>query len=208
MKIRKYKFYTIFIVFGWLALSLNFVFAKIEIDTDKDGLSDYEEQIVYKTNKQQSDTDGDGFRDGEEVYNGFSPNKTSRNQLKQVILAVPYVPEAPDGNWTGPWKNACEESSIAMVEYYYTGNSTPSKIASKAFMWDLFSKQNSLYGSNADADSVRTNYLINNFSSFYGKVIDNPTLEQIKKELQQKRPVISLHYGFDLKNKNKIIRID
>jgi len=67
MQTKKYKFILIFLIFGWLALSLNFAFAKIEKDSDKDGLSDYEEQVVYKTDKQKLDTDGDGYRDGEEV---------------------------------------------------------------------------------------------------------------------------------------------
>lgn len=36
-------------------------------DTDGDGLTDYEEVMVYKTNPLNKDTDGDGLTDGEEV---------------------------------------------------------------------------------------------------------------------------------------------
>lgn len=43
------------------------------LDLDNDGLSDYFEG-QYKTNKNNRDTDGDGFLDGEEVMNGFNPN--------------------------------------------------------------------------------------------------------------------------------------
>lgn len=42
-------------------------------DSDSDGLSDAEETAVYHTDPQQSDTDGDGYSDGLEVQNGFSP---------------------------------------------------------------------------------------------------------------------------------------
>lgn len=42
-------------------------------DTDQDGLTDEEETSVYHTNPNQSDTDGDGYGDGVEVQNGFSP---------------------------------------------------------------------------------------------------------------------------------------
>jgi outer membrane protein OmpA-like peptidoglycan-associated protein len=37
------------------------------VDTDHDGLSDYEEIVKYKTNPTVADTDGDGLNDGDEV---------------------------------------------------------------------------------------------------------------------------------------------
>lgn len=44
------------------------------IDTDNDGLSDYEEVKIYHTNPLSADTDGDGYLDGSEVKNGYNPN--------------------------------------------------------------------------------------------------------------------------------------
>lgn len=42
-------------------------------DTDKDGLSDYDEVRVYSTDPINPDTDGDTYRDGDEVKNGYNP---------------------------------------------------------------------------------------------------------------------------------------
>ena len=42
-------------------------------DTDKDGISDYDERSLYRTNPDLSDTDNDGFTDGIEVMRGFDP---------------------------------------------------------------------------------------------------------------------------------------
>jgi len=42
-------------------------------DTDKDGLSDYDEVYVYFTNPCVKDTDGDGLNDGTEIMNGLNP---------------------------------------------------------------------------------------------------------------------------------------
>jgi hypothetical protein len=42
-------------------------------DSDDDGLSDYEEMFIYNTFPLVSDTDGDGYLDGEEVENGYNP---------------------------------------------------------------------------------------------------------------------------------------
>ncbi len=197
---RQILIYIIFIT--GLALAAGFVFAKIEKDSDKDGLSDNEEQNIYGTNPINADTDNDSFKDGEEVNNGYSPKEGSKAKLTEVNLDVPYINEAPDNNWTGPWKNACEEASMAMVEKYYLGKSSVPVQEAKVFMSMLFAKQNTIWGSNADSDAKRTAQLINDYTMANAKIIDNPEIEDIKKELQQKRPVVSMHYGFDLKNKD------
>ncbi len=52
-------------------------------DTDRDGLTDYEEVKVYQTHPNRQDTDGDGYLDGEEVKNGYDPcsGDTDRDRL-------------------------------------------------------------------------------------------------------------------------------
>lgn len=44
-------------------------------DTDKDKLFDYIEKYVWQTDPENSDTDGDGYLDGEEIINGYDPLK-------------------------------------------------------------------------------------------------------------------------------------
>lgn len=44
-------------------------------DSDKDGLSDYEEVMIKKTKPLKADTDGDGLKDGTEVELGLDPLK-------------------------------------------------------------------------------------------------------------------------------------
>ncbi len=46
----------------------------IHTDSDKDGISDYDELNLYKTNAFSADTDGDGFIDGAEITRGFDPH--------------------------------------------------------------------------------------------------------------------------------------
>ncbi len=43
-------------------------------DTDNDGLSDYDEQSVYKTSPYLEDSDSDGVSDQEEIIKGTDPN--------------------------------------------------------------------------------------------------------------------------------------
>jgi hypothetical protein len=44
------------------------------VDSDNDGLTDWEEINIYFTDPDNPDTDGDGFLDGDEVKNGYNPN--------------------------------------------------------------------------------------------------------------------------------------
>lgn len=198
----KIKILLALLVFAGIILAASFVFAKIEADNDGDGLSDYEEQKVYTTNINNQDSDQDSYTDSLEIFYGYSPIQKNAVKLNKVTLDLPYINESPDGSWTGPWKNACEEASIAMVEHFYLGKRQAVIKESMAFMTTLFTKQNQIWGSNADSDANRTAKLINDFTSYNASIKDEPTIEEIKKELQQKRPVIAPVYGKTLANPN------
>ncbi|MFC1612815.1 hypothetical protein ACFL23_00610 [Patescibacteria group bacterium] len=44
-----------------------------KIDTDGDGIADYEEVDIYKTDPKNIDTDRDGHNDGDEILGGYDP---------------------------------------------------------------------------------------------------------------------------------------
>ncbi|MFH1029663.1 MAG: hypothetical protein V1770_00200 [bacterium] len=44
-----------------------------KVDTDGDGITDYLEIDIYKTDHKKVDTDGDGYNDGEEILNNHDP---------------------------------------------------------------------------------------------------------------------------------------
>ena len=54
--------------------------AVLSRDSDTDGLTDIEEELMG-TNSDLADTDGDGFKDGSEVLNGYSPVKPGAAKL-------------------------------------------------------------------------------------------------------------------------------
>jgi len=118
------------------------------------------------------------------------------------FIEVPYVNEAPHGIFTGPWKNACEEASIAMVEGYYLGKKTMGLKEAEEFMEILFEKQDILWGSNSNSDVARTTEMINKYSSYGAYIKELPNIEEIKSEIDAGRPVITPNYGFGLKNPN------
>jgi len=119
-----------------------------------------------------------------------------------VRLAVPYVSEVPDGKWVGSWKNACEEASITMLQQYYSGKKVVTVAAAKSFMQNLFNIEHGLWNSDANTDVAQTVKLITDNADFNGRVVEAPTVESIKAELDAGRPVIAPINGFTLGNKN------
>lgn len=66
--------------------------SSVTIDTDKDGIVDYDEVHLYKTNPLSADTDNDGFTDGAEIMSGFdplSPNKQAVKTFQDPIKSGP-----------------------------------------------------------------------------------------------------------------------
>ncbi|MFA7654253.1 MAG: L,D-transpeptidase family protein [Candidatus Magasanikbacteria bacterium] len=52
------------------------------IDIDSDGLSDDDEINIYHTDPNNSDTDGDGYDDGIEIINGYSPLVVNKKMME------------------------------------------------------------------------------------------------------------------------------
>ncbi|MCD6442097.1 hypothetical protein J7L24_00925 [bacterium] len=70
-------------------------------DTDKDGISDYDEVYVYKTSPYIQDSDSDAFSDQEEIEAGsdpLNPNSTPYRQDKDAEsnLSEDSMPEVPE----------------------------------------------------------------------------------------------------------------
>ncbi len=136
----------------------------------------------------------------------FSSNTALAENQNLTKLKVPYTSEIPNGTWTKPWNNACEEASIVMVEGYYFGYETTTKQIAIANMSSLFKIENKIFGSNADTDTTRTAKLINDYTDISATIKENPTLEEIKSELTEGRPVIAMLYMKNIVNKNHRFR--
>ena len=131
-----------------------------------------------------------------------APFVMAQTASAKVRLPVPYVSEVPDGIWVGSWKNACEEASVTMVNAYYSGQKTVSIAKAKAFMQGLFNVEHKLWGSDANSDAAQTLRLITDNSDFSGRIVEAPTVDDIKSELDAGRPVIVPLNGFTLGNKH------
>lgn len=77
-------FLTIILVACSVMAPFYFSQAAAPADSDKDGLSD-ELELKFKTDKDNPDSDADGFKDGEEVDWGYSPASDLADKIPQEI---------------------------------------------------------------------------------------------------------------------------
>jgi len=95
-----------------------------ETDADKDGLSNIEESY-WNTDFQNPDTDGDGFKDGEEVASGHDPNKAGPDDsLKDINLTEKLAELTASGLYEGSLKLDSDnfEQSLADIADYADDN--------------------------------------------------------------------------------------
>lgn len=115
-------------------------------------------------------------------------------------LDIPFYAQAPDGDRELPRKEACEEASIALAAYYIQDRK-PSKNQFKEDIIALTKLEEDLFGTYIDTTITQTAELYN---KFYGigttKIIDNPTIDQIKTEIAQGHVIVAPFAGRELGN--------
>ena len=101
-------------------------FVRDDNDTDADGLTNYEELYVHKTNADNNDTDGDGILDGFEVEKGLDANSTAERlvldlvPLHHQLLGITF----PDATSPSNGSNAPDADLNATVGSPSDGNYT------------------------------------------------------------------------------------
>lgn len=119
-----------------------------------------------------------------------------------VNLNVPFTSQAPFGNWRQPWQDACEETSITMVDNFYQNdtNKNIEKNKAKKDILQILRIKEGKWGKSLDENATKISDLINNFLPWEARTVENPTIEDLKKEIDKKQPVIVPVYGKALKN--------
>lgn len=101
--VKKYKIF-IFILVLLVLISLGFFYFYTKQDSSKDATSD-------STKKEKTQEDSETTDEASEKI--ILP--------KEYDLKIPFVPQAPFGVWDDLHNNACEETALLLVHYYYQG---------------------------------------------------------------------------------------
>jgi len=117
-------------------------------------------------------------------------------------LDVPFTTQSPYAEWTEQDNESCEEAAALIVHYYWQ-NKTFTKDIAKQELQSLVDYQNEHYGDYKDTDAEETAQLIRDIWGYEKVVVTyDITVEDIKKEVVQGRPVILPTAGRMLGNPN------
>ncbi|HCC22831.1 TPA: hypothetical protein DF272_01480 [Candidatus Falkowbacteria bacterium] len=124
--------------------------------------------------------------------------------LPTTVLAafdIDFTSQAPVGDWRQPWQDACEETSVVMVDAFYGGyDLTVDKSVTK--IKTVFAIKEKFFGPSYDETAGLIVDMINRHFPWESRVVENPTLDQIKFELDASRPVLVPVHGGTLNNPN------
>lgn len=127
-----------------------------------------------------------------EEKNLESTGSTESSEIpSEVNLEVTFYPQAPDADWSLPWKEACEESSVIQAYYYVQGKDL-SKDTFRSEILSIVETQKKILGKYVDTNMDETaEFLRAQYGYGDYEIIDNPTIEDMKKELAQGHPIVA-----------------
>jgi hypothetical protein len=101
-----------------------------------------------------------------------------------VFYDVPFTPQAPLGDWSYPWQDACEEAVVLMARSYFLQQSI-STTSAVADILKLVDYQNEVFGSYHDTDARDTAAIAESVYSIKAHIEENPEIEDITEALQK-----------------------
>jgi len=127
------------------------------------------------------------------------PKSPSIPPKEFLIKGVSFQPQAPSGDWSEKYNEACEETSIILVKYFYDSqriNATDMD----GQIGRLVDWQNENWGGQKNLTVAKTLLLAQNVYGINGSVIKDVTIEDIKEQISNGRPVILPTAGKSLGN--------
>lgn len=125
---------------------------------------------------------------------------------KEFLLSVPFTSQAPEKNWEQPWQDACEEAALLMLDAYYKKYNLSPLFSRDEILKMVKWEEERGWGGSIEIEKVKQmaeEYLkISNFQFTISKliIIENPTVDDIKKSIVAGNPVLVVADGKILPN--------
>ena len=140
----------------------------------------------------------------EEVKETVAPKPTkilSDGLPNKYLIKTAFIEQAPEKNWDQPWQDACEEAAILTVDFYYKNKtSSPEVVRDNILDMIKFEDQQQF---TKDMNINQMAIIGQKYLNYQTKILDNPSVEEIKKYLTQNIPIIVPANGKTLFKENK-----
>ncbi len=199
------KNYKLIVVIGLFIVGLIF-FYKQEFDNNNKILlpEPVSRQDILEKLVKDSVTTTDGLADDEPINTNTTSSfsKSTSEIPNNINLNVPFAVQAPKANWTMPYKEACEEATLIMVNGYLNGVINYESDDLVKQIDDLVNYQLEVYGEHRDLTILETAKIAQDYFKVNYRVLDDLDIDKIKFELSQGNPVIIPAAGRLLGNPN------
>ncbi len=108
----------------------------------------------------------------------------------ETTINVPFTSQAPSGDWSEPWQNACEETSIYMIASFYAGDEIKQADAITHIREILAVKKTDLTVSKDESLQSIAQLIDALGLPWKTEIVYDPSVEDLKTELAQNNPII------------------
>jgi len=107
-----------------------------------------------------------------------------------INLAVPFSTQAPDNDWSLPYGEACEETSIILVNSFYNNIELSPELVKQQIL-QIVDWENKTFGYNIDTTAEETARILREFLGYQRvDVVYDVSLMDIEEQITAGRPVI------------------
>ena len=129
------------------------------------------------------------------------PTDIQPNALpRKYLIKTAFVPQAPEKNWEQPWQDACEESALLTVHYYYEAQNPDLSTLISDYQ-QIFKLENDHSWSH-DVTLSQMATLSAELWGYDSKILENPTILELKEYLAKDIPIIIPSNGKTLFKEN------
>ena len=137
---------------------------------------------------------------GESSSNQANKTKVSKTDSGEN-LDVPFTSQAPEGMWYEPWLNACEETSIFMIDAFYSGEEDITTEEAKENIRSIFSQKTEEIEPSLDESAETIVEIVNLLDlDWKARVVNQPSENDLALEIENGNPVIVPVYAPELDN--------
>lgn len=147
--------------------------------------NEWDLDAVYEINS----FDRDSYLTGPDIESKVSDDYEPSGLPDSFSLNIPFIIQAPFGNWNSPFDQTCEETSILMV-YYYFQNKTVDYTEVVRELYNIVSFQERTYGFYKDTSAEETAQLVRDYYGYKANVYFDVSALDIKRELVKGNPVV------------------
>jgi len=129
-----------------------------------------------------------------------STNVSSDEAPKESVrIQVPFMSQAPHGNWEMPYQEACEEASLILVDHYLRGEPITAEIMDQEIL-ALVKKENEEFGYSADVTMAELAEIAEKAYGYDTQLLYEFTVDDMKRILAEGNPIIIPLAGRNLQN--------